>query len=177
VSGIADSGAKHPQLLPKFKLADGSELIATAYEQDIQAKPDGSGYRVTYHQDALDRLGQKGPVKDTRITVETSYSLQHGVITRTDTYRAASPLDVAGIAFEFASFSSGAGIEGNTVNFKDGAVRSFTVNGLQSCQAAPTNGSALYQAPYGPMASVVSCASSAFRMDKPLTISWTIRYQ
>jgi hypothetical protein len=177
VSGIADSGAKHPQLLPKFKLADGSELIPTAYEQDIQARPDGSGYRVTWHQDALDRLGQKAPVKDTRITVETSYSLQHGVITRTDTYRAASPLDVAGIAFEFASFSSGASVEGNTVNFKDGAVRSFTVNGLGACQAAPANGSELYRAPYGPMESVVSCSGAAFRMDKPLTISWTMRYQ
>jgi hypothetical protein len=177
VSGIADSGAKHPQLLPKFKLADGSELIATAYMKDIQSRPDGSGYRVTYRQDALDRLGQKGPVKDTRITVETSYSLQHGVITRTDTYRAAAPLDVAGIAFEFASFSGGASSEGNTVNFKDGAVRSFTVSGLEACQVAPTNGSELYQAPYGPMASVVSCSSGAFTMNKPLTISWTMRYQ
>ncbi|HEX8785940.1 MAG TPA: hypothetical protein VF793_07150 [Telluria sp.] len=177
VSGIADSGARHPQLLPRFKLADGSELLPVAYEQDIQARPDGSGYRVTWHQDALDRLGQKGPVKDQRITVETNYSLQHGVITRTDTYRASSPLDVAGIAFEFASFSSGTGVDGHTVNFKDGAVRSFTVIGLDACKAAPTDGSALYQAPYGPMASVVSCSRGAFRMDKPVIISWTMRYQ
>jgi hypothetical protein len=177
VSGIADSGAKHPQLLPKFRLADGSELIATAYMQDIQARPDGSGYRVTYHQDALDRLGQKGPVKDTRITVDTQYSLQHAVITRTDSYRAASPLAVAGIAFEFASFSSGASVDGNTVSFREGAVKSFTVSGLGACQAAPTNGSEPYQAPYGPMASVVSCSSGAFTMDKPVTISWTMRYQ
>jgi hypothetical protein len=99
------------------------------------------------------------------------------VITRTDTYRAGSPLDVAGVNLEFASFSSGANIDANTVSFKDGAVRSFTVSGLQSCQAAPTNGSQLYQAPYGPMESLVSCASGAFKMDKPLTISWTIRYQ
>ncbi|GAB3458012.1 hypothetical protein GCM10027321_13330 [Massilia terrae] len=177
VSGIADSGAEHPQLLPKFKLADGSELIATAYEQDIQATPEGKGYRVTYRQDALDRLGQKGPVKDPRIVVETAHSLQHGVITRTDTYRAGSPLDVAGIDFEFAAFSGSASVEGNTVSFKDGAVRSFTVSGLQVCQAAPTNGNPLYQAPYGPMASVVKCSSGAFTMNKPLTISWTMRYQ
>jgi hypothetical protein len=51
------------------------------------------------------------------------------------------------------------------------------VSGLEACQVAPTNGSELYQAPYGPMASVVSCSSGAFTMNKPLTISWTMRYQ
>jgi hypothetical protein len=177
VSGIADSGAKNPQLLPKFKLADGSELIATAYMKDIRTKPEGSGYRVTYHQDALDRVGKNAPVKDTRITVDTEYSLDHGVITRTDTYRAAAPIDVAGLTFEFDSFSDGASIDGNTVRFKDGAVRSFTVSGLEACQVAPTNGSEQYRAPYGPMASVVSCHSGAFTLQKPLTISWTMRYQ
>jgi hypothetical protein len=177
VSGIADSGAAHPQLLPKFKLADGSELIATAYEKDIRTQPDGKGYRVTYHQDALDRVGKSAPIKDTRITVDTEYSLQHGVITRTDTYRAAAPLDVAGVSFEFDSFSGGATIDGNKASFRDGAVRSFTVSGLEACQVAPTNGSELYRAPYGPMATVVSCHSGAFTMQKPLTITWTMRYQ
>jgi hypothetical protein len=177
VSGIADSGAAHPQLLPKFKLADGSELVAAAFMKDIRTRPDGTGHRVTWRQDALDRLGKNVPVKDARISVETEYSLDHGVITRTDTYRAAAPLDVARLDFEFASFSDGASIEGNTVRFRDGAVRSFTVSGLEACQAAPAAGSELYRAPYGPMATVVSCHSGAFTMQKPLTITWTMRYQ
>jgi hypothetical protein len=177
VSGIADSGAAHPQLLPKFRLADGSELIPTAFMKDIRTRTEGSGYRVSYRQDALARLGKNVPVKDTRIEVDTQYSLDHGVITRTDTYRAAAPLEVAGVSLEFASFSDGASIEGNTVRFKDGAVRSFTVSGLQACEAAPTAGSELYRAPYGPMATVVSCRSGAFTLQKPLTITWTMRYQ
>jgi hypothetical protein len=177
VSGIADSGAAHPQLLPKFRLADGSELIPTAFMKDIRTRTEGSGYRVSYRQDALARLGKNVPVKDTRIEVDTQYSLDHGVITRTDTYRAAAPLEVAAVSLEFASFSDGASIEGNTVRFKDGAVRSFTVSGLQACEAAPTAGSELYRAPYGPMATVVSCRSGAFTLQKPLTITWTMRYQ
>ena len=149
VSGIADSGAAHPQLLPKFKLADGTELIATAYMRDIRAQPDGAGQRITYRQDALTRLGKNVPVKDGRITVATQYALQHGVITRTDTYRSATPVDVASLDLEFASFSSGATVDGNTVHFKDGAVRAFTVGGLAHCDAAPTAGSDQYRAPYG----------------------------
>jgi hypothetical protein len=177
VSGIADSGAAHPQLLPKFRLADGSELIPTAFMKDIRTAQDGKGYRVSWHQDALSRLGKNVPVKDTRITVDTEYRLEHGAITRTDTYRAAAPVDVAGLSFEFASFSDGASVDGNTVRFKDGAVRSFAVSGLQACQAAPTAGSELYRAPYGPMATIVSCQSGAFTLQKPLTITWTMRYQ
>jgi len=177
VSGVADSGAAHPQLLPKFTLADGSELIATAYLQHIQAKPEGSGERVSWHQDALDRIKKNAPVKDTRITVDTEYLLEHGVITRTDTYRAASPVDVAALTLDFGAFSSGASVDGNTVRFQDGAVRTFSVSGLASCRAAPTHGDPAWQAPYGPMATLVSCRSGAFKLDKPLTISWTMRYQ
>jgi hypothetical protein len=177
VSGVADSGAAQPQLLPKFKLADGSELIATAYMQNIRAEPAGAGYRVNYRQDALDRVGRNVPVKDTRITLDTEYRLEHGIITRTDTYRAAAPLDVAALTLDFGAFSSGASVDGNTVRFSEGALRSFAVSGLTSCQAAPTGGDKAWQAPYGPMSTLVSCRSGAFTMDKPLTISWTMRYQ
>lgn len=177
VSGVADSGAAHPQLLPKFTLADGSELIPAAYLQHIQARPDAGGQRVSWHQDALDRIGKNVPVKDTRITVDTEYRFEHGVITRTDTYRAASPVDVAALTLDFGSFSGGASVDGNTVRFQGGAVRTFSVSGLASCQATPTNGDPAWQAPYGPMATLVSCRSGAFKLDKPLTVSWTMRYQ
>jgi hypothetical protein len=177
VSGVADSGAAHPQLLPRFTLADGSELIPAAYLQNIRTQLDASGQRVTYHQDALDRVGKNVPVKDTRITVDTEYRLEHGVITRTDTYRAASPVEVSALTLDFGSFSNGASVDGNTVRFADGAVRAFSVSGLASCQATPTNGDKAWQAPYGPMATLVSCRSGAFTLSKPLTVSWTMRYQ
>lgn len=176
VAGVADSGYAHPQLMPKFTLADGSELIATAWMKDIEAKPQGAGQLLTYRQDALTRLGKNVPVRDPRIKVETSYSLQPGAITRTDRYTPASPLDVKALTLEFGSFSQGATVNGNTVRFKEGAVQAFEVAGLASCKAEPANGSLEWRAPYGQMQTVVSCASGAFSMREPLVVSWTIRY-
>ncbi len=176
IAGVADSGYAHPQLMPKFTLADGSELIATAWMKDIEAKAQGAGQLVTYRQDALTRLGKNVPVSDPRIKVETSYSLQPGAITRTDRYTPASPLDVSKLTLEFGSFSQGARVSGNTVRFKEGAVQAFEVSGLASCSAQPANGSADWRAPYGQMQTVVSCATGAFSMREPLVVSWTIRY-
>ena len=45
VSGVADGGPSHAQLLPKFTMADGSQLIATAYIQDIRTSSDGSVWK------------------------------------------------------------------------------------------------------------------------------------
>jgi hypothetical protein len=177
VSGIADSGAAHPQLLPKFRLADGSELIATAFIKNIEASGIDGGHRVTYRQDALTKLGKNVPVKDARIAVETEYTLRHGVITRTDTYTPAAPLEVAGVSLDFASFSAGATVDGTTIAFRDGAVRAFAVDGLASCSAADVAGNEAYRAPYGPMATLATCRTGAFTFDKPLKIRWTIRYQ
>jgi hypothetical protein len=177
VSGVADSGADNGQLLPKFTLADGSELIATAWMKDIGATPRGAGQVLTYRQDALTKLGKNLPVKDARIRVETEYSLQPGAITRTDRYIPTAPLEVAKLSLDFASFSKDATVEGNTVRFKEGAVQAFEVGGLASCTAQPTAGSELYRAPYGQMNTIVRCSSGAFSMREPLTVRWTIRYQ
>jgi hypothetical protein len=177
VSGIADSGAAHPQLLPKFRLADGSELIATAFMKHIEARDNDGGYRVTYRQDALTKLGNKVPVKDERIAVDTAYVLRHGVVTRIDTYTPAAPLDVAGVSLDFASFSRGATVDGGDIAFSDGVVRGFSVHGLPHCSAADVAADDAYRAPYGPMATLATCRTGAFTFDKPLTISWTIRYQ
>lgn len=177
VSGVADSGPANVQLLPKFTLADGSELVATAWMKDIQAAARGAGQVVTWRQDALTRLGKNLPVKDARIRVETEYSLQPGAITRTDRYVPQGPLEVSKLTLEFASFSNGATVEGNTVRFREGAVQAFEVGGLTSCAAQPTGGSELYRAPYGQMNTIVRCSSGAFSLREPLTVRWTIRYQ
>jgi len=176
IAGVADSGYAHPQLMPKFTLADGSELIATAWMKDIETRAQGAGQLLTYRQDALTRLGKNVPVRDPRIKVETSYSLQPGAITRTDRYTPASNLEVSKLTLEFGAFSKGATVSGNTVRFKEGAVQAFEVSGLVSCGAQPANGSADWRAPYGQMQTVVSCASGAFSMREPLVVSWTIRY-
>jgi hypothetical protein len=144
--------------------------------KDIAANARGAGQVVTWRQDALTKLGKNIPVKDARIRVETEYSLQPGAITRTDRYIPQGPLDVSKLTLDFASFSNGATVEGNTVRFKEGAVQSFEVGGLASCTAQPT-GSELYRAPYGQMNTIVRCSSGAFSLREPLVVRWTIRYQ
>ncbi len=176
IAGVADSGYAHPQLLPKFTLADGSELIGIAFIKNIRVEKDGATQRIHYQQDALTRLGAKGPIKDPRIQLKTSYALASGVITRTDTYTAKSPLLIDKVSLEFASFSSAAKIVGNKVQFGQGSVDAFEVSGLSTCTVEETNGNPDFKAPSGPMQTHVECSSRQLSLKTPLTIKWTMRY-
>ncbi|MGO4376817.1 hypothetical protein [Pseudoduganella sp. RAF53_2] len=176
VSGIADSGAAHPQLLPKFTLADGAELLPTAWIKDIQTAQKGQQYIVSYHQDELDKLGKNAPQKDGRIKLQTEYVLEPGRIVRKDTYTPQGEQQVKRVSLEFGSFSSAPTVHGNVVRFGEGEVEEFSVDGLQECSVAPTTADDKWKAPYGPMKSVVSCSTGSFTMNKPLTITWTMRY-
>ncbi|MYM23533.1 hypothetical protein GTP46_12835 [Duganella sp. FT135W] len=177
VSGVADSGGAHAQLLPKFTMADGAQLIGAAWIKDIKTGKDGQRYTVTYHQDELDRLGKKSPQKDARIKLQTTYTLEHGAMTRTDVYTPVGTQEVSNITLEFASFSDQAKMNGNTVTFAQGDVKEYSVSGLQQCASAPTNGSKDFMAPYGPMKTLVTCSTGKLTMNAPLTIKWTIKYQ
>ncbi|MDB5906882.1 MAG: hypothetical protein JWP34_996 [Massilia sp.] len=176
ISGTADSGPEHAQLLPKFTLADGSELIGAAYIKQISAARDGARQLVRYRQDALDKLGKGAPVKDDRIALETEYSFESGKLTRTDTYTPRAPVKVANLSLEFASFSGGASVDGTQVRFTDGAVSTFSVSGLAGCGAEGTGGREPFKAPYGPMKTHVTCATRDFMLAAPLTVSWVIQY-
>jgi hypothetical protein len=176
VSGIADGGPSHTQLLPKFTMADGSQLIGAAYIKDIRNKKNGQRYTVSYRQDELDRLGKSAPVKDGRIKLETSYTLERGLLTRTDKYTPVGVQEVEKITLEFASFSEQPTVKGNTVSFGQGDVDQFSVTGLQQCQAAPANPADGWSAPYGPMKTLVSCSTGKLTMNAPLTIKWAIKY-
>lgn len=177
VSGVADSGAAHPQLLPKFTMADGSQLIGAAWIKDIMTVKDGQRYTVTYRQDELDKLGKRSPVKDGRIKLQTTYQLEHGLMTRTDVYTPVGAQEVEKVSLEFASFSDQATMKGNTVTFTQGDVTEYSVSGLQQCQSAPTNGSKDFMAPYGAMKTLVTCSTGKLTLKEPLTIKWSIKYQ
>jgi hypothetical protein len=177
VSGIADSGYQHPQLLPKFTLADGSQLIGAAFIKDIRSSEEHGTVHVNFRQDELDKPGSAAPVKDARLKLETEYIMETGTITRIDKYTPAVPLDVEQVSLEFASFSDGAKLDGNAVRFASGAVTDFQVTGLDECRVEQTAGSSLYQAPSGPMKSHVTCVGKKFTMKEPMTIMWTIKYQ
>lgn len=177
IAGTPDSGARHPQLLPKFTLTDGTQLIGTAYIKDISTAHEGKQYRVSYRQDELTRLGKPAPVKDSRITLKTQYTLEPGVITRTDTYTPAAPLNIEKVSLEFASFSEQAKLDGNKVSFSEGVVQEFEVTGLNACQVENTAGNDDYKSPAGAMKTHVSCGSERFTMKSPLTIRWVMRYR
>jgi hypothetical protein len=176
ISGIADDGGAHPQLLPKFTMADGAQLIGAAWIKDIKTVKNGQRYVVTYRQDELDRLGKKGPVKDARIKLETTYTLEHGQLTRTDVYKPAGTQEVEKVTLEFASFSEQATMIGNTVTFAKGDVNEYSVSGLQQCQVAPTSGARDFMATYGAMKTLVTCSTGKLTMKDPLTIKWTVKY-
>lgn len=177
ISGTADSGAANAQLLPKFTLADGSQLIGTAWIKDIQTRKDGARQHVSYRQDALTKLGKSAPVKDARIALTTDYTLESGVLTRTDTYTPTAPLKVSQLSLEFASYSDAATVDGTTVRFGDGDVTAFEVVGLDACVAEKTAGKEPFKANYGAMKTHIICTSKDFTLAAPLTVKWTIRYR
>ncbi len=177
VAGTPDSGARHPQLLPKFTLVDGAELMATAFIKELRTEQNGSEVRVSYRQDELTRLGGSAPVKDARIKLETTYTLAPGVVTRTDRYTPQSPLAVREISLEFASFSEEATLEGSKVKFAKGVVHEFETSGLDACQVERTAPNDDFKSPGGAMKTHVSCRLTAFTMKDPLTVKWTMRYR
>ncbi|MFL6675190.1 MAG: hypothetical protein ACJ8LG_18105 [Massilia sp.] len=177
VAGTPDSGPDHAQLLPRFTLADGTQLLGTSYIKDIRGERKGRQVRVSYRQDELARLGAKAPARDGRIRLETTYTMEAGVITRTDKYTPAAPLQVARASLEFASYSDGPTLQGKTVRFAEGDVTAFEVSGLDACEVERTNGAEPYRSPAGAMKTHVTCASTNFTFAQPLTIKWTLRYR
>lgn len=174
VQGAAD--ADFPQLLARFTLADGTQLTAGAFIKHIQTKQDGSALTLSYVQPELDRLGASGPIKDARMSVETKYSFDSGTITRTDTYTPAAPLEGVRIDMEFASFSEGCLLEGDTARFTDGAVHEFAATGFSTFQLDTVEANELYRGPMGQMKSRVTCSSGPMTLNEPFSLAWTLRY-
>ena len=165
--------AVYPQLVPKLFLADGSELMPLVYMKDIALQ----GNVLSYRQEAFDRLGGNTPIRDTRMSSDVRYELGSGSIRRIETYRAAAPLDVNRIALEFGSFSEQPRVEGTRIRFDTGDVTELHVEGMQACETQPVPEDGAYKAPHGPMKTVVRCQSEKVTLDKPMTISWTLRYK
>jgi hypothetical protein len=177
IAGVPDSGARHAQLLPKLRLRDGTELIPAAFIKDIRAESEGSRHAVSFRQEALDRLGRKGPVADDRIRVETRYAFAPGVITRTDRYIANGPVDVERVSLEFASFSTAPKATGTGIAFGGGVVERFDVRGLGDCRVRTLADEEALRSPTGPMRSLVECERANPSLEEPLVVEWSIRYR
>ncbi|MEP6940295.1 MAG: hypothetical protein ABI846_11060 [Rudaea sp.] len=177
IAGVADSGTEHTQLVPKFTLTDGSELLGTAYIKDIRTKQHGKQYNVAYRQDELDHVGGNVPRPDARMQLQTEYTFSPGTITRSDRYTSPTALPIERVSLEFISFSEGASAAGNKIHFESGDVTDFEVRGLKSCRAEKTNEMPLFQSPSGPMHTLVTCVTEHITLREPLVIEWTITYR
>ena len=165
--------AAYPQLLPKFSIADGAELMPLAFIRGIELTSDG----VRYRQDGLDRIGTNTPVKDDRMSVDVRYEWSRGSVRQIETYAPSTPLDVTQISLEFASFSDAAKVNGTRITFGRGEVSELKVEGLQGCKAESSIASDVYRAPHGAMKTRVSCASTSVKLQQPFTIAWTLKYR
>ncbi|WP_337828731.1 hypothetical protein [Pseudonocardia sp. TMWB2A] len=174
LEGVADGGA--PLLVPQLILSDGSKLMPLAFQRGVKVTGKGKATKIVWHQSELDRMGERAPVADKRVSVETRYSFAPGRITRTDIFTPQAGVTITEARMEFASFSDAAVQQGASTSFGQGAVRRFTVSGMERCTAAPTGGKEAYRAPHGAMQSLVQCEGIAARQGA-VRISWTLEYR
>jgi hypothetical protein len=165
--------ADYPQLLLKFSLADGSELMPVAFGRGIELAKNA----LTYRQDGLDRIGKSVPAKDDRMTVEVRYELSPGSIRLTNRYVPSKTLDVRRISFEFGAFSEDARVDGTRIRFVRGEVTELNIDGLQHCVAELLAEAGVYRSPNGAMKTRVSCSSENIVLDKPFTFAWELKYR
>jgi len=175
LAGIPDSD--EPLLIPRFELDDGSKLMPLAYFRDIKVTAAGRRTQITYRQSELDRMGGEAPVADDRISVTTTYVFEPGLISRTDVYTPRQAVAVQGVSMAFGSFSKGPSTTALTTRFSAGLVREFQVSGFDPCRSGSALGDRRYETPTGPFASKVTCTRAAFTMDRPVTLSWKLRYR
>ena len=175
LEGVAD-GTK-PLLVPQFTLNDGAVLMPLAFIQDANVEVRGSTTTVTYRQSVMDRMGGSVPAADDRLAVTTTYTMEPNRLSRKDVFVPKQPLDIRAIRLEFASFSTNATTSENTIAFGNGAVTSFRLEGLDSCQARVLNRERDYESDTGAMTSLVTCASGSSTVRGPLTIAWSIAYR
>jgi hypothetical protein len=175
LEGVPDGSA--PVLVPRFTLADGTQLMPLAFIRDVRVAEAAGVTTVTYRQTEMDRMGTSAPVADDRITVATTYTLEPGRITRTDVFTPKAPLDVGEVRLEFAGFSGDPRQDGTTTRFGSGAVTSFRVEGLQACASRPLDRDRAYESDTGPMTTLVACTTGPARVDRPTTIRWSLEFR
>lgn len=170
---VAD--AAFPQLLPRVTLSDGAALAPLAYARDAKVVEQGARTVVTYGQDQLDRLGQKAPVPDDRVSARTTYVLEPGRIQRTDVFTLKPGVSAKTVDLAFASFSHGGVSRGGATRFARGAVRTFDVQGL-TCATRELDNEPAYRSVTGPMTALTTC-TGAQDAQGTITVRWTLRYR
>jgi hypothetical protein len=175
LSGVADG--VRPLLVPEFTLGDGSRVMALAFIRDVAVVSHGRRTQVTYRQAELDRMGGEAPVADDRLSVKTTYVFEPTRITRTDVYTPRGALELQGVELDFGSFSQLARAAGRRTEFKQGAVTSFEVSGLDGCEARAIENDPDFESDEGPMLAKVVCQSGGKTVRGPFTIGWSLTFR
>ncbi|MFL6661412.1 MAG: hypothetical protein ACJ8G7_04490 [Rhizobacter sp.] len=176
IQGAADTS--WPQLVPRFVLADGTQLAPLSWFKNIRNRTVGPFMEVSWHMDEMDKLGASAPAKDTRLRVDTRYVFGPGMIGRVDEYQPAVALDFQKVSLEFAGFSDDATVRGNVVRFGRGAVRELAVFGLGDCAVDSVAADPLYRSPMAQMTTRVTCSLQAPPTQRtPFTIGWVMHYR
>jgi hypothetical protein len=107
----------------------------------------------------------------------STYTLSPGRITRADVYTPREPLDLEGIAIEFATYSEGGVQKAGTVSFANGPVREFKATGFDQCLVDALHDNPDYRTPTGPLSSKVTCRIKSRPLREPLTLGWSLTYR
>ncbi|MDG2520335.1 hypothetical protein P7B02_02185 [Caulobacter segnis] len=175
LSGVADGDA--PNLLPRFTLSDGVQLMPLAYFKDAKVTVAGKTTTITWRQDQVDRMGDKAPRPDDRLSVRTTYVFSPGKIVRTDLYTPKAPLALGAIDLELGTYSAEPSWTGQGFAFGAGDVTGFAATGLDGCEARPFESAADAGTPPGPMKTRLVCTSGPRTVSSPFSISWTLTYR
>lgn len=175
LSGIPDGDV--PLLIPRFTLADGTELEPLAYYQNVKVTFDGDRTILTYNEPQMDRMGKQAPNPDDRMAASVTYTLSPGQITRTDVYTLKGHASLKSLNMEFATYSDEPRQRATTTTFGRGAVRTFEAKGFGVCRVQSVVGDSEYETPIGPFQNKIACESGAATLSTPVTLGWTLTYQ
>jgi len=166
-----------PFLTPRLTLDDGSTLMPLAFFKDAKVQAKGARTTVSWRQDELDRMGERAPVADKRVSVTTTYVLEPGRITRTDVFTPAAGVKINDVELQLGAFSGGPVQTGGVTTFADGALRRFAVEGLKTCDAGPVGQDKEYHAATGAMVTKVVCHGAPAAGAAPFRITWRLDYR
>jgi hypothetical protein len=173
----------YPQLIPRLTLEDGVAAEPLSFYKNITTEQKGSTYVVKIHQNELNRIKLEKvdwrellPIKETNISIETTYLFDSGKITRTDRITPNKPLKNVTLSMEFAGFSEKATVNGSNVKYASGLVTAFDTTGYQKTTIENLNMHPIYSSPIGAMKTLIHNSAIIEDFSQPITVSWTLQY-
>lgn len=170
------SDVRHPNLVPRLTLADGTRLMPIAWIDAIEVEDGAQPYTLRYTQHALARIEQDNiPREDDRVRCSVRYTVGDGFIEREDTFACDPSAKVASVEMEFGTFAQAVTVAGDGVRLQGGDLLALDVHGVTLQGIASVLDDAAYHTPYGPLSHRVRW--SADEMPGSFSVRWTLTYR